>query len=212
MTLMQNNYDIRCSKPKSFPRTLFCICTNNEDIKVYKINGTFCILLYNLSFSCIANKLCKIAKIKIKKYKKNRQFDFALIFISIRSFIRRSEKHRRNNSRRPVMFIVDVICQYNEYHRCRQSRYLSTDASCHAICRRNDAFVRDTCRRHVLACKTIPVDKPRNGHPRYALLLPLSSLYFARCTRMIINSLIALVDPDSTLIRLLSVSEPFSWL
>lgn len=208
---MQNNYDICYSKPKSFPRTLFCTCTNNEDIKVYKTNRTFCIL-YNFSFSCIANNLCKIAKIKIKKYKKNQQFDSALIFISIRSFIPRSEKHRRNNSRRPVMFIVDVICQHNEYHRCRQSRYLSTDASCHAICRRNEAFARDTCRRHVLACKTIPVDKPRNGHPRYALLLPLSSLCFVRYTRMIINSLIALVDPDSTLIRLLSVSEPFSWL
>lgn len=38
MILMQNNYDIRCSKPTSFPRTFFCICTNNEDIKVYKIN------------------------------------------------------------------------------------------------------------------------------------------------------------------------------
>lgn len=124
MILMQNNYDIRCSKPTSFPRTFFCICTNNEDIKVYKINWTFYILLYNFSFSCIANNLCKIAKIKIKikikKYKKNRQLDSALIFINIlRSFIRRSEKHRRNNSCRPVTFIVDVICQHNEYHRCR---------------------------------------------------------------------------------------------
>lgn len=95
MILIQNNYDIRCSKPKSFPRIFFCICTNNEDMKVYKINWIFYILLYNFSFSCIANNLCKIAKIKIKiqikKYKKNRQLDSALIFINICSFIRRAK-------------------------------------------------------------------------------------------------------------------------